>query len=233
MNSDRTKAIALPIPPRLKHGLKQGSNQALPGVFLCLAMLTLVVLACISPHLNLLERLLQVQDNRQQADVIVVFSATDLSHCQAHPHAFMREGYGAELWREGYSRSGILLISGRYSKPPYDENRCLNHLAQLIRVPANALLIDNTSDTTYDNARHVRAIMQQHAWKTALLVTSDTHMRRSLLTLTRQGVKAYPSQIPDYPPIHSEWLDPNRLANLERLLYEYGALIKYRWYGYI
>jgi uncharacterized SAM-binding protein YcdF (DUF218 family) len=177
--------------------------------------------------------MIHIQDNRQRADVIVVFSATMLSSCHAHPHAFMREGYGAQLWREGYSRSGKLIISGIYSQPPYDEGQCHAHLAKLIRVPESALLMDNTAKTTLDNARHVREMMRKNGWKTALLVTSDTHMRRALLTLTRQGVKAYPVQIPDYPPIHDQWLDPNRLANLERLLYEYGALLKYRWYGYI
>lgn len=205
----------------------------IPGMVLGLALLILVMLACISPHLNLMERLLHIQDNPQKTDVIVVFSATKLSECKAHPHAFMREGFGAELWREGYSRSGKILISGMYSQPPYPEGQCHRHLAQLLQVPTQALLLDNTSDTTYDNARHVRAIMHAHGWKTALLITSDSHMRRALLSLNKQGVKAYPSQIPDYPPFHDEWLGPNRVANLQRLLYEYGALLKYRWYGYI
>ena len=211
----------------------RGLGQIFPSIALGAALLTLIALACISPHINLMERLLHVQDNCQRADVIVVFSATQLSQCHAHPHAFMREGFAAHLWREGYSRSGQLLISGLYSQPPYPESRCHAHLAQLLRVPPSALLMDNTADTTNDNALHVNVIMQAHGWKTALLVTSDSHMRRSLLTLTHQGIKAYTVQIPDYPPFHAEWLDPNRVANLQRLLYEYGALIKYRWYGYI
>jgi uncharacterized SAM-binding protein YcdF (DUF218 family) len=204
-----------------------------PCILLGIGLLILLLLACVSPQLNLMERLLHLRDERQQADVVVVFSATQLSQCHAHPHAFMREGFGAELLREGYSRSGKLLISGLYSQPPYPQAQCHAHLAQLFRIPPPALLMDNASETTYENAVHVEKIMRAHGWKTALLVTSDSHMRRSLLAMTRQGVKAYPSQIPDYPPFHNEWFTPNRMANLQRLLYEYGALLKYRWYGYI
>lgn len=198
-----------------------------------MGMVILVLLACISPHINLMERLLHVEDRRQKADVIVVFSSTKLSQCHAPPHAFMREGYGAHLLQEGYSKSGRLLISGLYSQPPYSETQCHTHLSQLIHMPPQALLMDNTSNTTYDNARHVKAMMRQHGWKTAVLVTSDSHMRRALLALTKQGIKTYPVSIPDYPPFYNDWLSPNRLANLKRLLYEYGALIKYKWYGYI
>jgi len=213
--------------------LTQSVQRLLPAGLLVFGLAILVVAACLSTQINLLERMLHMEDDRRPADVIVVFSATLLSDCNAHPHAFMHEGYGAELWREGFSRSGKLVISGMYSQPPFSEAQCHAKLAKLIRVPEQALVMDNTSQTTYDNARHVREIMRAHGWKTAMLVTSDSHMRRALLTLTRQGIKAYPVQIPDYPPIHDAWLDPNRRANLQRLIYEYGALLKYKWYGYI
>jgi hypothetical protein len=58
------------------------------------------------------------------------------------------------------------------------------------------------------------------------------HVSRSACT-AKQGVVTVPRQVPDYPPYHAAWLDANRISNLERFLYEYGALLKYKWYGYI
>jgi uncharacterized SAM-binding protein YcdF (DUF218 family) len=200
---------------------------------LLFGIILLLILSCLSPTINLLDRLIAVPDHIQKADVIVAFSASKLNNCTAHSHVFLRENYAAALLRMGYSQSKQLVISGLYTRYPNRLDECRTRLARLFRIPAQQLIIENQSHTTYDNARHVSKLMRHHGWKTAVLVTSRSHMFRALHTLEKQGIKAYPRQIPDFPPYHDAWLDANRVRNLKRLLYEYGALMKYKWYGFI
>jgi uncharacterized SAM-binding protein YcdF (DUF218 family) len=194
---------------------------------------SLLGLACLSPRINLLDRLIAVPDQYRKADVVVAFSSGKLEHCQASPQLFLRENYAAALLRQGYSRSGKLIISGTYTKTSDEAEACRVSLAALFGISPRQIILDNQANTTYDNARDVTALMRQHHWKTAVLVTSRSHMFRAWHALEKQGVTAFPRQVPDYPPMHGAWLDANRINNLGRFLYEYGALLKYKWYGYI
>ena len=90
------------------------------------------------------------------------------------------------------------------------------------------------SSITSENARNTAALMKANQWHSALLVTHRSHMRRAKAAFEKQGVTVYPHTVPDIPPYGpNEWLTPVRLFHLKRFLYEYGALLKYKWYGYI
>jgi uncharacterized SAM-binding protein YcdF (DUF218 family) len=127
-----------------------------------------------------------------------------------------------------------LIISGTYTQAPHPVEACQRHLAAQLNIPKESLILDNRAKTTLDNAQNVGAIMRQHHWKSTLLVTSRSHMLRAMRTLKKQKVTVYPVQVPERPPKPStgfsvaSWIYP-----LYRLLYEYGALAKYTWYGYM
>ncbi len=208
------------------------SPKALPYTAI-IAVFSLLALACLSPRINLLDRLIAVPDQRRPADVIVAFSASQLNRCEGHPNIFQREYYAALLLRQHFSLSGKLLISGVYTRQPGALEACRVKLANQFNIAPDQLLIDNSAETTLDNARNVRKIMSRNHWRTALLVTSRSHMFRADHALQKQGVSVYTAQIQDYPAYHNAWLDTERINNLQRLLYEYGALLKYKWYGYI
>lgn len=196
--------------------------------------LGLLAAGIFSPEFDWLGRPLDVADRYQKADVVVAVSAGTLKDCRAHPNLFLREIRAAELVREGYSRSGKLIISGIYADPAVvTDDRCHARMAELLEIPPQALLIDNRAATTYENARNVAALMRQRDYRDAVLVTSRSHMFRASKSFERQGVTVYPVQIPDIPPLTGGWFDGARFAHLKRFVYEYGALIKYKWYGYI
>ncbi len=198
------------------------------------ALLTLFTLACLSPKSDLLARMLTMDDNIQKADVVVAVSAGILNNCNAPPNLFLREKHAAQLVKNGYSQSGKLLISGIYTHPPHSLRACQAKLATLLDIPAERLIIDNTAETTLDNATHTKAMMRRHGWKTALLVTSRSHMFRAYHVFRKQGIHAFRAQVPELPPVQdTRWFNPNRISHLKRFLYEYGALVKYKWYGYI
>jgi uncharacterized SAM-binding protein YcdF (DUF218 family) len=201
-------------------------------------MLTGILLgiAILSPRIDLLSRLIFVQPAPQKADVIVVFSAGKLDNCQAHPNLLRREFHGAKLLKKGYSRSEKLILTGLYTKPEVSgitPEACRVKFSHLLDIPLESLILDNFADDTRENALHSKAIMAKKGWETALLVTSKSHLLRAKMTFEKQGVKVYPDSVPDHPPLGTAWFDGNRQALLYRFIYEYGALMKYKWYGYI
>ncbi len=194
----------------------------------------LLTLAVFSPDIDLLARPLAVENRLRQADVVVAVSAGTLDNCQAHPNLFLRERKGAELVAQGYSRSGMLIVSGVYTDPArVSLAACRHRLAGWIGLDARRLIIDNSARTTEENARGVQALMAAHGYRDAVLVTSRSHMLRAMKTFQARGLIVYPVQIPDLPPYGKHWFSPERRAHLARFLYEYGALIKYKWYGYL
>jgi uncharacterized SAM-binding protein YcdF (DUF218 family) len=196
--------------------------------------LILVILGVFSPTIDLLSRPLKVEDQRRTADVVVAVSAGLLKDCKGHPNLFLREGYGAMLVKNGYSRSGKLLISGVYTDPKQVSlSECRLRMARLIGIAPERLILDNQAQTTLENARNTRKIMAEHGWKNAVLVTSRSHMFRALGVFRKQGVTAHPVSIPELPPYGNTWFSANRMSHLKSFLYEYGALLKYKWYGYI
>jgi uncharacterized SAM-binding protein YcdF (DUF218 family) len=54
------------------------------------------------------------------------------------------------------------------------------------RVPSDAILLDEVSVNTADNASQVRPIVQQSGLKRLVLVTSPYHQRRASIEFNRQ-----------------------------------------------
>jgi uncharacterized SAM-binding protein YcdF (DUF218 family) len=56
-------------------------------------------------------------------------------------------------------------------------------------VPRSALVLDDKSQNTRENAMNSAAIMRERGWTTAILVTSGTHMPRAMAEFRAQGVE--------------------------------------------
>ncbi|MBE9177378.1 YdcF family protein [Oculatella sp. LEGE 06141] len=99
--------------------------------------------------------------------------------------------YGARLFREG--KAPVVILSGgrigwKGGGPP--ESADMAKLAEALGVPAAAILQDQTSLNTYENAVNVQRILQERGIRRILLVTSAMHMPRSLRIFQKQGIEA-------------------------------------------
>ena len=170
----------------------------------------------------------------KKADVVVAISAAIMKDCNPVDALLDRERRAAELWREGYSRSGKVIFSGVYTQvPAVSPKACHQRLARRLGVAPSALILDNHATSTYENAVNVKRLMQRRGWRNALLVTVESHMKRARWTFEKQGVPVEPATVEDRLSPGQGLLDVRRLTYLHRFLYEYVAMLRYKWYGYI
>ena len=132
------------------------------------------------------------------------------------------------------TQSGKVIITGHYfNSDIISEDDCKNNLYIQLDIPQKALIIDNKAYSTRENVLNSQKIMQKNNWKNAVVVTEKSHMRRATWAFKKVGVSTNPMTLPDYPVKGKTWHDMYRLEYIRRFLYEYGALVMYKWYGYI
>jgi uncharacterized SAM-binding protein YcdF (DUF218 family) len=86
----------------------------------------------------------------------------------------------------------VIVSGGNPQRHPATEAD--TYLPYLLRqnVPRADIVLEDTSRTTYENARNVSAILGQSRYDTLILVTSAYHMPRALLDFHRFGLAPQP-----------------------------------------
>ena len=59
-------------------------------------------------------------------------------------------------------------------------------------LPANRVIVEDKSRDTVENARYTSKILKKNGYKKPLLVTSAYHMKRSILSFEKAGIKVIP-----------------------------------------
>jgi uncharacterized SAM-binding protein YcdF (DUF218 family) len=116
-----------------------------------------------------------INQKPRKSDAIIVLGGGPINRIQE----------GVALYRQGYAP--YLVLSGGTQ----DFSQATQ--AQVMRwqavdefgVPQHAIVLDNRSYTTYQNALNTRQIMLTHHWTSALVVSSDYHMRRVRFLFSR------------------------------------------------
>jgi uncharacterized SAM-binding protein YcdF (DUF218 family) len=94
----------------------------------------------------------------------------------------------AQLYRDG-SVKCILVTGGTGTTP---EAQLLARLLEKWGVPKDAILIENRSRNTFENAVFSRLLWDAHQFRSGLLVTSASHMPRALRVFRRAGFTVNP-----------------------------------------
>ena len=147
---------------------------------------------------------------------------------------------GIRLVQEGYG--DVLIIAGG-SGSIYDQTKSeavfLRQFAIDLSVPEEKILIDPSSRNTYENAVNTKAIMEQHGISSSILVTTASHLPRSMGCFRKLGLNPIPYPVdfhsPPDPDYHILDIIPNAdaLENTSFALHEYIGLLTYKLVGYI
>ena len=127
-----------------------------------------------------------------------------------------RVWYAARLFHAG--KAPMLILSGGYDpeRHAYSEARAMAAFLTDLGVSAQAIVLEEQSRNTWQNAAYSAALLKARGIDRILLVTSALHMPRALALFTAQGLQVIPaptdfeaSQPP--PPGVLAWL-PDALA---------------------
>ena len=148
--------------------------------------------------------------------------------------------HAADLYKAGKAQY-IVVSGGSWLYPSLNRPEAADMRDVLMRfgVPAAAILLEDKSEDTGQNASLSAAVMQQHHLVTALLVTSGIHMPRAMATFQHAGVSVTASSTdivaadsPDWPVLG--WLpSPKALVETGDALHELAGLIYDRLRGWI
>jgi uncharacterized SAM-binding protein YcdF (DUF218 family) len=144
----------------------------------------------------------------------------------------------AELLYEA-GRAPKIVLSGGALSGDVSEAEGMAHALRLSGVPRGAMILENDSRTTYENAILTECQLKEHNIRTVLLVTSALHMPRAMAAFRKQGVTAFPAPsqpqivLPASPRI-SPWLPDERAFDASRsIIKEYTGLFLYWIRGWI
>ena len=176
-------------------------------------MITVSVLFCISifiltilffPKCLLIDYLF-FEEEPVKADVIILLSGDG-----------QRMEKAAELYHSGYADK-VLLTNAREAGSTIED-------AESFGILREDLLTENEAESTYENALYVKDIVLEHGFESALVVTSNYHMRRTKLAYDR--VFHDTDVTFTYVPYHHESITRDSWGENEELfIKEYKKLI--------
>lgn len=169
--SSTKRRFVLRIPPRLRRALL-----ILFGAWLALCCVVLVVVF-----------LYGQTDRAQTADVIIVLGSGLTHDMKPGPALTRRSIHAADLWKAHYS--AYVICSGGFSTTASRSEA--DGCAEVLRangVPAEAILLEDGSRSTEENALYSHQIMQAHGWNTALIVSDGYHLLRATWIFSAEGI---------------------------------------------
>lgn len=145
----------------------------------------------------------QVDGKCGAADAIVAISGGDTA-------ARAREAIS--LYKQGWAPY-IIFSGAAQDKQGASNAAVMSQQAIAARVPESAILLDEASVNTADNASQVRSIVMQHGFKRLILVTSPYHQRRASIEFNRRledvaTIINHPTSTDRFWNEHSWWATP-------------------------
>ncbi len=126
-------------------------------LFLCLPVLLILIV------MSFTGRFLDLSQSPEQSDVIIVLSGGG-----------GRVEQGEALYSQKFAPYFMLSNANEHASLAGD----MLQTALSLGIPQNAILTENEALSTYQNAELTLPIMQQHGFTSAIVVSSDFHMRR-------------------------------------------------------
>jgi uncharacterized SAM-binding protein YcdF (DUF218 family) len=136
-------------------------------------------------------------DEARKVDALIVLGSAVWPGERPSPSLAARTRHAIALFRAGYARR--LILCGGLGQNPPAEAEAMRRIAIAAGVPAEALVLDDTSHSTEENLAHAWQIMQARGWKSALIVSDPFHLLRAKLIAADLGIEAYGSPASDSP----------------------------------
>lgn len=134
-------------------------------------------------------------DGSRPADVIVVLGAGLRPDGEPGWALTRRSAQGADRWKAGYAPY-VLCTGGLAPSQWRSEAAACRELLLRFGVPDDAILLEDRSRSTEENALNSREILRDRGWQEVLLVSDSYHVLRGGILFTIQGFEVYLSPVP-------------------------------------
>jgi uncharacterized SAM-binding protein YcdF (DUF218 family) len=130
-------------------------------------------------------------DQAQPTDAIVVLGAQVLPNGQAGPDLEARTAHAVGLYQAGLAPR--IICTGGVKGERSSAAAVARNLAVSLGVLQEAIFLADGSWKTQEDAVQTAALMAQHGWQTAILVSHPLHVYRAKLFFEREGIVVYTS----------------------------------------
>ncbi len=198
-------------------------------LFLWLALFSLLAIAY-TPLTGYMLKPLSIQEEVRDADLIVILGGGIDKGNYLNLVSSHRVVRGAQLYFEGRADK-VLFAGGMAGKRKVPEATIMAQEARRLRIPAADVLLEKKSKNTRDQAVELKKIAEPLQFKSILLVTSFSHMKRAVMVFENMGFKVYPAYADPYEKYVDDPL--GRVCLFSRLIHEYGGILYYKIRGWI
>jgi uncharacterized SAM-binding protein YcdF (DUF218 family) len=175
---------------------------------------------------------LYVRSDAAKGDVIVLLSSGQIDSDWLTPDASQRTLGALKLYREHYAP--FIISSGSQFQVGGHQAELQAAWLERAGVPAEAILIEGQSTRTYESGIQVSRIMHQHAWRSAIVVTSQMDVPRVRLVFRKLGIETSFLATPEFRrPMRFQILARSATDVTYHATYEYAALVLYKLKGWI
>ena len=199
------------------------------NLILWLALLIVLAVA-FTPLTAYMLKPLEAKEDIRKVDVIVVLSGGIDRGRYLSLVSSQRMVRGVQLYFEGRAKK-ILFSGGIPPNKGVAEAAIMAQEAKRFNIPAEDILVDKRSQSTHEKVVEVKKMTEALRWKSILLVTSYSQMKRSLMAFEDAGFKVYPAPADPYEKYADGPLE--RLGLFKELIHEYVGIIYYKFRGWL
>ena len=192
--------------------------------------LALVAAVAYTPLTLYMLKPLTIQEQIKPADIILVLGGGINKGRYLNLVSSHRLLKGAQLYFEGRANK-ILFSGGIPRKMNVPEAAVMAQEARRLKIPAGEILLEKKSKNTHEQAVEVKKMADSQQWKSILLVTSSSHMKRALMAFENLGFKIYPAPADPYEKYTDDPM--GRLCLFPVLTHEYAGIVYYKIRGWI
>ena len=144
--------------------------------------------------------------------------------------------YATALYKAG--KAPLVVLTGGSEPDSRSEAQLMKDVLAVMGVPPRAMLLENSSRNTNDNALYSAVVLNNRGIKRILLVTSAFHMRRAVPLFERQGFEVIPAPT-DFQRVVGSQVLPGWLPSVDALasttiaFKEHVGYWVYRWRGWM
>lgn len=183
-----------------------------------------------TPFIWFIARPLKIVDEPQKADTIVVFGGGVGETGSPGKSTIERARYTVELYKQDYAKK-IIFSSGYTFR--YNDAENMRLFALSMGVPQEDIILEQKANSTYENVKFTKVILDKNGWDTILLVSSPYNMARASLVFRKitDKIKVVYTAVPE-----SQFYDRkigSRWQQIKAIFHEYLGILYYWWKGYI